>query len=110
MSSQPTYFAHANAFHHQGKPVPIELSIATIPSDGSDPQVMDITVNHTGLSSTPHELRSNSHEHERFRLVHPPLPKSVPVQYLSFCVRGKLSQMSRGGIVVVKGTEQQKFS
>ncbi|GFV06465.1 hypothetical protein TNCV_2947881 [Trichonephila clavipes] len=62
---------------HQGKPVPIELSIATIPSDGSDPQVMGIT--------------------------------SVPVEYLPFCVRGKLSQMGRGGLMVVKGTEQQKI-
>ncbi|GFX14480.1 uncharacterized protein TNCV_1616631 [Trichonephila clavipes] len=39
----------------------------------------------------------------------PPLPKSVPVEYLSFCVRGKLSQMGRRGLMVVKGTEQQKF-
>ncbi|GFW38798.1 hypothetical protein TNCV_3881651 [Trichonephila clavipes] len=106
---QPVYFAHANVFHHQGKPVPIELSIATIPSDGSDPQVMGITVNHAGLTSTPHEMRSNNHEHERLRLVHAPLPKSVPVEYLPFCVRGKLSQMGRGGLMVVKGTEQQNF-
>ncbi|GFU15849.1 hypothetical protein TNCV_2367941 [Trichonephila clavipes] len=46
------------------------------------------------------------HEHERLRLVHAPLPK--PVEYLSFCVRGKLSQMGRGGLMVVKGIEQQK--
>ncbi|GFW61537.1 hypothetical protein TNCV_347851 [Trichonephila clavipes] len=81
---QPVYFAHANVFHHQGKPVPIEPSIATIRSGGSDPQVMGMTVNHTGLTSTPHKMRSNSHEHERLRLVHAPLPKSVPVEYLSF--------------------------
>ncbi|GFU54855.1 hypothetical protein TNCV_4939811 [Trichonephila clavipes] len=68
----PVYFAHANVFRHQGKPVPIELSIAMIPSDGSDPQVMGITVNHAGLTSTPHEMRSNSHEHERLHLVHAP--------------------------------------
>ncbi|GFS51595.1 hypothetical protein TNCV_550051 [Trichonephila clavipes] len=85
------------------------LSIATIPSEGSDPQVMGITVNHAGLTSTPRELRSNSHEHERLRLVHALLPKSVPVEYLSFCVRGKLSQMGRRGLMVVKGTEQQKI-
>ncbi|GFT06260.1 hypothetical protein TNCV_800651 [Trichonephila clavipes] len=87
---QPVYFAHANVFHHQGKPVPIEFSIATIPSKGSDPQVMGITVNHAGLTSTLHEMRSKSHEHERLRLVHAPLPKSVPVDYLPFCGRGKL--------------------
>ncbi|GFV00754.1 hypothetical protein TNCV_1385731 [Trichonephila clavipes] len=45
---------------YKGKPVPIELSIATIPSDGSDPQVMGITVNHAGLTSTPHEMRSTN--------------------------------------------------
>ncbi|GFU02131.1 hypothetical protein TNCV_533391 [Trichonephila clavipes] len=63
---------------HQGKPLPIELSIATFSSDGSDPQVMGITVNHAELTSTQHELRCNSHEDER--LVHTPLPKSVPVE------------------------------
>ncbi|GFW07716.1 hypothetical protein TNCV_3918491 [Trichonephila clavipes] len=105
MLSQPVYFAHANVFHHQDNPVPIELSIATIPSECSDSQVLGIMVNHAGLTSTPHELRSNSHEHERLRLVHSPLP----VEYLSFCVRGKLSQMGRGGLMVVKGTEEIKI-
>ncbi|GFW24882.1 hypothetical protein TNCV_3846161 [Trichonephila clavipes] len=78
--------SHQNALAH-GMPSdgePIELSIA---SDGSDPQV--ITVNQAGLTST-------IHEHER--LVHAPLP----VEYRTFCLRGKLSLM------VVKGTEQQK--
>ncbi|GFX86584.1 integrase catalytic domain-containing protein [Trichonephila clavipes] len=56
-----------------------------IPSDGCDPQVMGITVNHAGLTSMPNELRSNSHEHERLRLVHSPLPKSGSVEYISFC-------------------------
>ncbi|GFV56797.1 hypothetical protein TNCV_4185911 [Trichonephila clavipes] len=41
VSSQPAYFAHANVFHHDGKPVPIELSIPTIPMDGSDPESAD---------------------------------------------------------------------
>ncbi|GFU91710.1 hypothetical protein TNCV_286251 [Trichonephila clavipes] len=71
MSSQPVYFDHASVFHHQGKPVPLELSIATVSSDGCDPQVMGITLNHAGLKSTPHELRSNSHEYERLRLLPP---------------------------------------
>ncbi|GFY29065.1 hypothetical protein TNCV_4721931 [Trichonephila clavipes] len=35
---QPANFAHANVFHHEGKPVPIELSIATIPRDCCDPE------------------------------------------------------------------------
>ncbi|GFV34524.1 hypothetical protein TNCV_1448301 [Trichonephila clavipes] len=46
-------------------------------------------------------------EHERLRLAHAPLPK--PVEYLPFCVRGKLRQMGRGGLMVAKGTEQQKI-
>ncbi|GFT46716.1 hypothetical protein TNCV_4026461 [Trichonephila clavipes] len=46
---------------------------------------MGITVNHAGLTSTPHEKRSNNHEHERLRLVQAPLPKSIPVEYLPFC-------------------------
>ncbi|GFW36797.1 hypothetical protein TNCV_4348381 [Trichonephila clavipes] len=51
--------------------------------------------------------RNAIHEHERLCLVHAPLPK--PVAYLSFCVRGKLNQMGRGGLMVVKGTEQKIF-
>ncbi|GFS86590.1 hypothetical protein TNCV_903441 [Trichonephila clavipes] len=70
---------------------------------------MGITVNQVGLTFTLNELRSNRHEHEHLRLVHSQLPKSVSVEYLSFCVRVKLSQMDRGGCMVVKGTEQQIF-
>ncbi|GFS97253.1 hypothetical protein TNCV_1824251 [Trichonephila clavipes] len=41
----------------------------------------------------------------------PPLPKSVPVEYMPFCVRGKFSQLAQGnrGLMVIKGVEQQKF-
>ncbi|GFV78789.1 hypothetical protein TNCV_1718211 [Trichonephila clavipes] len=49
--SHPAYFAHANVFHHEGKPVPIELSIAMILRDGSDPEIMCITVNLAGQTS-----------------------------------------------------------
>ncbi|GFX59333.1 hypothetical protein TNCV_4632911 [Trichonephila clavipes] len=69
--SQPAYFAHANVFHHDGKPVPIELSIATIPRDGSDPKVMCITVNHAGQTSKPKDFRSNCQENARLRLFTP---------------------------------------
>ncbi|GFX56594.1 hypothetical protein TNCV_5035131 [Trichonephila clavipes] len=108
--SQPAYFAHANVFHHEGKPVPIELSIATIPRDGSDPEVMCITVDHAGQTSSP-KFSINCQENARLRLLHQPLPKSVPVEYLPFCVRGKFSQLARGnrGLMVVKGAEQQKL-
>ncbi|GFX70512.1 hypothetical protein TNCV_874861 [Trichonephila clavipes] len=57
--SQPAYFAHAKVFHHEGKPVPIELPIATIPRDGNDPEIMCITVNYAGQTSKSKDLRSN---------------------------------------------------
>ncbi|GFX71829.1 hypothetical protein TNCV_2010661 [Trichonephila clavipes] len=71
---------------------------------------MCITVNHAVQSSKPKDVRSNCQENARLRLVHHPLPKSVPVEYLPFCVRGKFSQLARGnrGLMVVKGLEQQK--
>ncbi|GFX24821.1 hypothetical protein TNCV_4489121 [Trichonephila clavipes] len=111
VSSQPAYFAHANVFHHDGKPVPIELCIATIHRDGSDPEVICITVNHTGLTSKPKDFQSNCQENALLRLIHHPLPKSGSIEYLPFCVRGKFSQLSRGnrGIMVGKGVEQQIF-
>ncbi|GFS95421.1 uncharacterized protein TNCV_409841 [Trichonephila clavipes] len=56
-----------------------------------------------------HTPRNAIHEHERLRLVHAPLTKCT-VEYLPFCVRGKVSQMGREGLMVVKGTEQQKIS
>ncbi|GFT68719.1 hypothetical protein TNCV_684101 [Trichonephila clavipes] len=92
--SQPSYFAHANVFHHEGKPVLIELSIATIPRDGSDPEVMCITVNQAGQTTKPKDFRSNCQENARLRLVHHPLPKSVSVEYLPFCVRASLVSWS----------------
>ncbi|GFX19683.1 hypothetical protein TNCV_2075911 [Trichonephila clavipes] len=66
--SQPAYFAHANVFHPDGKPVPIELSIATIPRNGSDPEILCITVNHAGQTSKPKDFRSNCQENARLRL------------------------------------------
>ncbi|GFW54221.1 hypothetical protein TNCV_1559991 [Trichonephila clavipes] len=41
--SHLAFFAHANVFHHGGQPVPIELSIASIPEDGKDPKKICIT-------------------------------------------------------------------
>ncbi|GFQ83705.1 hypothetical protein TNCT_707231 [Trichonephila clavata] len=99
------YFAHANYFLHQGKPVPIELSIATLPKNGSDPQVLCITVNHDGFDSTPRDMRYNACKNARLRLVRP-LPKSVPVDYLPYCVRGMVDP---GGLIVVKSSKQQKM-
>ncbi|GFS80376.1 hypothetical protein TNCV_3448091 [Trichonephila clavipes] len=92
--SQPAYFAHANVFYHDGKRVPIELFIATIPRYGSDPEVMCITMNHAGKTTKSKDFRSNCQENARLCLVHHPLSKSVPVEYLPFCVRGKFSQLA----------------
>ncbi|GFT74792.1 hypothetical protein TNCV_2516861 [Trichonephila clavipes] len=79
--------------------------------EGSDPEVICITVNHAGQTSKPKDFRSNCQENVRLRLVHNPLPKNVPVEYLPFCVRGKFSQLARGnrGLMVVKEVEQQNF-
>ncbi|GFS71725.1 hypothetical protein TNCV_2995131 [Trichonephila clavipes] len=89
--------------------MPIEFSIAMISSNGSDPKVMGIKVKRAGLTSTPKTLQSSSHENERLSLVQQPLPKSVPMEYLPFCVRGKLRQLGRGGLMVVKGIKKQKI-
>ncbi|GFW41752.1 hypothetical protein TNCV_4980031 [Trichonephila clavipes] len=88
VSSQPAYFSHANVFNHDGKPVPIELSIATIPRDGSDPKVICFTVNHVGQTSEPKDFRSNCQENALLRLVHHP----------SECARG-ISALLREGQV-----------
>ncbi|GFX93243.1 PRE_C2HC domain-containing protein [Trichonephila clavipes] len=53
------FFAHANVFHHGGQPVPIELSIASIPDDGTDPKVICITVDHSNLLTTDKDRRAN---------------------------------------------------
>ncbi|GFS99077.1 uncharacterized protein TNCV_822111 [Trichonephila clavipes] len=46
-------FSLANVFHHVGQPVSIELSIACIPEDGKDPEVICLTVDHSNLLTTP---------------------------------------------------------
>ncbi|GFT77938.1 uncharacterized protein TNCV_788621 [Trichonephila clavipes] len=108
--SQPAYFAHANVFHHDGKPVPIELSIATIPRDGKDPEVICLTVDHLNLLTTAKDSRANRYINERFSLKSH-LPGSVPLEYLYFCVRGKFCHLAQGnrGLIVVKGSDQRKF-
>ncbi|GFU01465.1 hypothetical protein TNCV_4877051 [Trichonephila clavipes] len=72
---------------------------------------MCLTVNHAGQASKFKDFRSNCQENARLRLVYHPLSKSVPVEYLPFCVRDKISQLARGNrsLMVVKGGEQQKF-
>ncbi|GFV75636.1 uncharacterized protein TNCV_2240851 [Trichonephila clavipes] len=92
--SHLAFFAHANVFHHDGQPVPIELSIASIPVDGKDPEVICIKVGHSNLLTTAKDSRTNRYINERLSLkCH--LPGSVPLKYLSFCVRGKLCQLAQ---------------
>ncbi|GFU01477.1 hypothetical protein TNCV_4877161 [Trichonephila clavipes] len=87
--SRLAFFAHANVFHHGGQPVPIELSIASIPEDDS---------------------RANRYINE-WLILKNRLPGSVPLEYLAFCLRGKfchLAQENRG-LIVVKGSDQRKI-
>ncbi|GFT83043.1 hypothetical protein TNCV_3464881 [Trichonephila clavipes] len=64
----------------------------------------------TGNTSKPKYFRSNRQKNARLRLLHHPFPKSVPVEYLPFCVRDKFSQLALGnrGLRVDKGVAQQK--
>ncbi|GFU03491.1 uncharacterized protein TNCV_2257191 [Trichonephila clavipes] len=62
--SHLAFFAHANVFHHGGQPVPIELSIASLPEDGKDPKVICITVDHSNLLTTAKDSRANRYINE----------------------------------------------
>ncbi|GFU95551.1 hypothetical protein TNCV_3542961 [Trichonephila clavipes] len=110
LSSGSAFFAHVNVFFHDGKPLPIELSIATIPRVGSDSEVSCITINHAGLTSTAKDIRPNKYINARLRLVQP-LLKSVSVEFLLFCVRGKFSQLAqeKRDLMGVKGISQQEI-
>ncbi|GFS58293.1 uncharacterized protein TNCV_2474741 [Trichonephila clavipes] len=108
--SHLAFFAHANVFHHGGQPVPIELSIAGIPEDGKDPEVICLTVDHSNLLTTAKDRRANRYINERLSLKRH-LPESVPLEYLSFCVRDKFCHLAQGnrGLIVVKGSDQRKI-
>ncbi|GFT23904.1 uncharacterized protein TNCV_3207621 [Trichonephila clavipes] len=107
--SHLAFFAHANVFQHGGQPVPIELSISSIPEDGKDPKVICITVDHSNLLTTAKDSRANRYINERLSLKSH-LPGSVPLEYLDFCVRGKFCHLAQGnsGLIVVKGSDQRK--
>ncbi|GFT15252.1 uncharacterized protein TNCV_1101161 [Trichonephila clavipes] len=72
------FFAHANVFHHGGQPVPIELSIVSIPDDGTEPKVICITVDHSNLLTTDKDRRANRYINELLSLKSH-LPGSVPL-------------------------------
>ncbi|GFW58368.1 uncharacterized protein TNCV_2635421 [Trichonephila clavipes] len=108
--SSLAFFAHTNVFHHDGQPVPVELSIASIPEDGTEPKVICITVDHSNLLTTDKDRRANRYINERLNLKSN-LPGSVALEYLDFCVRGKFCHLAQGnrGLIVVKGSDQQKI-
>ncbi|GFS68914.1 hypothetical protein TNCV_4569631 [Trichonephila clavipes] len=110
--SQPAYFAHANVFHHNGKPVPIELFIATIPRDGSDPEIICITVNLAGKISSPKIFDPSAKRMPVFVWYTTRYPRVCPRNTCPFSASGKFSQLARGnrGLMGVKGVEQQNFS
>ncbi|GFX13537.1 uncharacterized protein TNCV_3136101 [Trichonephila clavipes] len=107
--SHLAFFAHANVFQHGGQPVPIELSIASIPEDGKDQEEICITVDHMNLLTTAKDSRANRYINERLSLKSH-MPGSVPLEYLSFCVRGKFCHLAQGnrGLIVIKGSDQRK--
>ncbi|GFX93271.1 uncharacterized protein TNCV_4761501 [Trichonephila clavipes] len=80
--SSLAFFAHANVFHHGGQPVPVELSIASIPEDGTEPKVICITVDHSNLLTTDKDRRANRYINERLSLKEPPARICTSLEYL----------------------------
>ncbi|GFW67808.1 hypothetical protein TNCV_3871391 [Trichonephila clavipes] len=108
--SHLAFFAHANVFHHVSHPVSIELSIASIPEDGKDPEVICLTVDYSNLITTSKDSQANRYINERLsRKIH--LPGSVPLEYLSFCAWGKFCHLAQGNrsLVVIKESDQRKI-
>ncbi|GFX88606.1 hypothetical protein TNCV_2660171 [Trichonephila clavipes] len=101
------FFALTNVFHHGGQPDPIELSIARIPENGKDAEVICITVDHSNLLTTAKDSRANRYINERLSLKSL-LPGSVPLEHFSFCVRDKFCHLALGnrGLIFVKGSDQ----
>ncbi|GFT39768.1 hypothetical protein TNCV_4869391 [Trichonephila clavipes] len=108
--SHLAFFNHANVFHYGDQPVPIELSIASISEHGKNPKVICIPVDHFNLITTFKNSRANQYINDRICLKSH-LPGSVPLKYLSFCVRGKFCHSAQGnrGLIVVKGVSQRKI-
>ncbi|GFT01951.1 hypothetical protein TNCV_3056941 [Trichonephila clavipes] len=87
----------------------VELSIASIPEDGTEPKVICITVDHSNLLTTDKDRRANRYINERLSLKsHLP---DVYLEYLDFCVRGKFCHLAQGnrGLIVVKDSDQRKI-
>ncbi|GFW41809.1 uncharacterized protein TNCV_4980571 [Trichonephila clavipes] len=108
--SSLAFFAHANVFHHGGQPVPVELSIASIPEDGTEPKVMCITVDHTNLLTTDKDRRANRYINERLSLKSH-LPDPCLLEYWISASGASLVTWPGGnrGLIVVKGSDQRKI-
>ncbi|GFX13998.1 hypothetical protein TNCV_612041 [Trichonephila clavipes] len=80
------------------------------PEDGKDSKVICLTVDHCNLLTTDNDRRANRYINERLSLKSH-LPASVPLEYLDFCVRGKVCHLAQGnrGLIVVKGSDQRKI-
>ncbi|GFU08778.1 hypothetical protein TNCV_991261 [Trichonephila clavipes] len=61
-------------------------------------------------SGPPKDSRANRYINERLNLKSH-LLGSVPLEYLSFCVRGKFCHLAQGnrGLIVVKGSDQRRI-
>ncbi|GFX70526.1 uncharacterized protein TNCV_875001 [Trichonephila clavipes] len=81
--SSRAFFAHTNVFHHGGKPVPIELPIASIPEDDKDPEVICLKVDHSNLLTTPEDSRDNHYINEQIHLKNPCLDPCLSNSSLS---------------------------
>ncbi|GFT15541.1 uncharacterized protein TNCV_3265391 [Trichonephila clavipes] len=108
--SHLAFFGHANVFHHGGQPVPIKLSIASIAEDSKDPEVICLKVDYSNLLTTSKESRASRYIHERLSLKSH-VSGCVPLEHLSFCVRGKFCHLDQGnrGLINVKGSDQRKI-
>ncbi|GFX42235.1 uncharacterized protein TNCV_4310701 [Trichonephila clavipes] len=97
--SHLSFFTHANVFHHGGQPVSIELSIANIPEDGKDPDVICLTVDHSNLLNTPKDSRANRYIKEWLNLKRHlpdlcPLNTCLSASGASFVTRPKETEVS----------------
>ncbi|GFT35443.1 hypothetical protein TNCV_922601 [Trichonephila clavipes] len=107
--SKLAFFAHANFFHRDGHPVPVELSVATIPEEGKDPEVVCVMVDHSSLLTTPKDDPANRYTNEILHLK-TTLLGFVPLEHLAFCFRASFATWPRAnGASSWKGTDQQKI-
>ncbi|GFX86138.1 hypothetical protein TNCV_2560201 [Trichonephila clavipes] len=71
-------------------------------------EVICFTLDHPNLFTTAKDSRANRYINERLSLKSH-LPRSVPLKYLSFCVRGRFCHLSQGsrGLIVIKASDHR---